>query len=171
MPHATWKVKRKAEEAAWYAANPDWNESAKKPRVAEAESALTEVACSIYVVFGRPGAGKSTVASALLKKLKSQDFRGCHGVDLDVCVPQWMKENFSKGIYPSLKEREAFAKEASSFLKKEIKGCRLCIVSFSFVNEDLRVKFREDFPDAKWLLYDTPEEVTLKCNLQLKRPH
>jgi energy-coupling factor transporter ATP-binding protein EcfA2 len=52
-----------------------------------------------FVVFGRPGSGKSTIADAAAELLKEEG-RSILRVDLDECVPQWMRDNFSHGIYP-----------------------------------------------------------------------
>ncbi len=128
------------------------------------------------IVFGRPGAGKSTVADAAVAKLEctETDIR-CLGLDLDVCVPTWMRDNFAKGIYPTLKERETFAMDCCDYVEAQVKKhCddsiiaeMATIVSFSFVNTDLRDVFRSRFPDAKWVLIDTKEnEATRRINMR-----
>lgn len=121
---------------------------------------------SIVVVFGRPGAGKTTVAEAALKLLACKKNTPCLGLDLDVCVPQWMKDNFAEGIYPTLKEREDFALDCCDFVEKRLQDENTdAIVSFSFVNTDLRDVFRSRFPNAKWILVDTDEnEATKRIN-------
>jgi gluconate kinase len=146
----------------------------------------------MYIVFGRPGAGKSTVADAAVQKL--QEWRGadnrdnddqnnndgqdvnvdCLALDLDVCVPDWMKENFGKGIYPTLEERIVFAKQSCDYVDGAIKAKRdaveganniVCVVSFSFVNTDLRDVFRSRFPNSEWILIHTTEdEATNRIN-------
>jgi len=54
----------------------------------------------IVIIFGRPGAGKSTIAAVsyarLLEDKRKKNEAICTYLDLDDCVPQWMKENFSK---------------------------------------------------------------------------
>mmetsp|Transcript_4801 Transcript_4801/g.7420 ORF Transcript_4801/g.7420 Transcript_4801/m.7420 type:complete len:251 (-) Transcript_4801:20-772(-) len=128
---------------------------------------LTETTCKnsnyaqMIVVFGRPGAGKTTIANEAASYLQEN----CRlELDLDVCVPQWMRDNFSKGIYPTLQQRYEFAEEACNYLNKQIEeknkkyrnGDELIVlVSFSFVNTDLREVFRQAFPDAQWALVDT----------------
>mmetsp|Transcript_29866 Transcript_29866/g.55092 ORF Transcript_29866/g.55092 Transcript_29866/m.55092 type:complete len:104 (-) Transcript_29866:76-387(-) len=82
----------------------------------------------MVVIFGRPGSGKTTISEAAAVRLLNTD--GDHGtsskqyqylfLDLDVCVPQWMKENFSKGIYPTLKQRADFISNACDHVKGEI---------------------------------------------------
>jgi energy-coupling factor transporter ATP-binding protein EcfA2 len=154
----------------------------------------------VYVVFGRPGAGKSTVAeraagliNSSRRECKQQRQRSssttmigtdrhsrdelmegfCLALDLDVCVPDWMRENFGRGMYPTLAERTAFASEACDYVEKHLKvgsdasignnECLAsCIVSFSFVNTDLRDVFRSRFPTATWILIDTTEEEAAK---------
>ena len=130
----------------------------------------------IVVVFGRPGAGKTTVANAALKAIEDLDVNMyCLGLDLDVCVPQWMKDNFAKGIYPTLQEREVFARSCcdyvdSALLQEQMKKITtvdasntLCaIISFSFVNTDLRDSFRSRFPSAEWVLIETDQEEANK---------
>ena len=135
---------------------------------------------SLIVVFGRPGSGKTTIAETALEKLLEQrrsngasNFR-CFGLDLDVCIPQWMKDNFAKGIYPTLQQRQDVAKEFCDYVddrcheeekqstKEEALGA---LVSFSFVNTDLRDIFRERFPTAVWILVDTSEkEASLRIS-------
>jgi hypothetical protein len=137
----------------------------------------------IWVVFGRPGAGKSTVADAAVDLFNknqqkqqdsttlSQQQRKCQAIDLDVCIPQWMKDNFTKGIYPTLDERTAFAYDACDYVVKRIREefpipsndkdhdhYHAVVISFSFVNIDLRDVFRTRFPHARWVLIDTTEQ-------------
>jgi gluconate kinase len=123
---------------------------------------------SIFVIFGIPGSGKSTVADrvmALLSSLSEPQIRPM-ALDLDSCVPEWMRENFARGIYPTLKQREEFtvsccdyvAKSLSDTGKQEPDTPMVAIVSFSFVNRDLRDGFRNRFPDTKWILMQTSEE-------------
>ena len=91
------------------------------------------------------------------------------GLDLDVCVPQWMRDNFAKGQYPTLAERQAFATTACDYVEASLAEVAKegedptttnllgTIVSFSFVNTDLRDIFRRRFPAAQWYLMDTSE--------------
>ena len=172
--------------------------------------------CSIYVIFGRPGAGKTTVAekarelyphtvvpgTSLSSSLPSASSSSSISnariqcLDLDVCVPQWMRDNFSKGIYPTLKQRQAFATSACDYIDDELRKLSApgagatdpvgavgavneddngtmgeekvqvhkivpkkipVLISFSFVNTDLRDVFRSRFPDATWILMDTSD--------------
>ena len=125
-------------------------------------------AAPMIVVFGRPGAGKSTVANEALQRIQSSPSTTISsiyplGLDLDVCVPQWMRDNFAKGIYPTLEQRHQFAQEACDYVEKSLSeveenGNRIAVVSFSFVNTDLRDNFRQRFPQTKWVLVDTSEE-------------
>jgi gluconate kinase len=126
--------------------------------------------CPKVVVFGRPGAGKTTVANAAVEKFKTLDEcknAVCLGLDLDVCVPQWMKDNFANGNYPTLAQRQEFAKDCCKYVENELEENwqngsvkhLSTIVSFSFVNTDLRDIFRSSFPDTKWVLVDTTEEA------------
>ena len=59
---------------------------------------------SVFVVFGRPGSGKTAVVQLIEQKLGES----CKSVDLDVCVTEKMKINFNKGIYPTHDERGKF---------------------------------------------------------------
>ena len=109
------------------------------------------------IIFGRPGAGKSTIAERLVVH---PDAGGAYNVDLDVCVPQWMRDNFAQGIYPTLAERRAFASDAAEYVVTASEGKdAVCVVSFSFVNDDLRDSFRERFPDATWALVDASDAL------------
>jgi gluconate kinase len=131
------------------------------------------------VVFGRPGAGKSSVANAAIDKLMTSADASkleCLGLDLDICVPQWMRDNFSKGVYPTLEQRQEFALGACDYVDEQIQQGNqkeddlkklAAVVSFSFVNTDLRDAFRSRFPHAKWVLVDTTdEEATNRVNMR-----
>lgn len=127
----------------------------------------------IFVVFGKPGSGKSTVANAAIELLSRSPLSEADairpvGLDLDVCVPQWMRDNFAKGIYPSLNQREEFAASCCDYVdqalqqattKMPIGNSRIAaVVSFSFVNEDIRYNFRTRFSESQWVLVDTSED-------------
>ena len=118
---------------------------------------LTTVAAAAalrpLIVFGRPGAGKSTIA----ERLVAHPDANAYNLDLDVCVSQRMRDNFARGIYPSLDERRTFAAAAADHLDAEATSTGRCVVSFSFVNDDLRDYFRDRFPEADWVLVDTSE--------------
>lgn len=121
----------------------------------------------MIVIFGRAGAGKTSVAEAAIDLLSQQDESiHCIGLDLDVCVPQWMRDNFGEGIYPTLKERGEFAANACDYVDSKLveqyetlekNKPLVAIISFSFVNTDLRDVFRSRFPNAMWALVDTNE--------------
>lgn len=111
------------------------------------------------IVFGRPGAGKTTIANEAIPLFP--DYIGTViGFDLDVYVPQWMKDNFAKGIYPTGEQRQEFAVGACDQIERQLDEQRptACVVSFSFVNADLRNVFRSRFPNAIWALVSTTEE-------------
>jgi gluconate kinase len=123
---------------------------------------------SIFVLFGVPGAGKSTVASLAFEKLRSRQYTttttrysNLIWLDLDNCVSQEMKDNFARGIYPTLREREEFARTACAHVNErcELLRARCAIVSFSFVNADLRETFRESFPNSTWILLNTAQDI------------
>ena len=121
---------------------------------------LTTVSAAValrpLIVFGRPGAGKSTIA----ERLVAHPDANAYNLDLDVCVPQWMRDNFARGIYPTLAERQAFASDAAEYVVTASAGKdACCVVSFSFVNTDLRDSFRERFPDATWALVDASDAL------------
>ncbi|KAG7359323.1 hypothetical protein IV203_015912 [Nitzschia inconspicua] len=168
----------------------------------------------MLVIFGRPGAGKTTIANQVVERLlllqQQQQTDGRHnynnavlGLDLDVCVSQEMRDKFSKGLYPTLQERLEFATQACDYVEREIETALLeqqqqtqpttssqvsdqdsttnttvassfpmlsVIVSFSFVNTDLRDTYRLQFPYAEWILIDTPpEEATQR--IQQRQGH
>ncbi|KAI2490703.1 hypothetical protein MHU86_23864 [Fragilaria crotonensis] len=165
----------------------------------------------MVIVFGRPGAGKTTVADRAAALLHEQcqnskariieDDDGDEGcatygndnvvlaLDLDVCVPQWMKDNFAKGLYPTLAQRLEFAELACAHVETKHKEHHqqqrlieqyenvddaptptILIVSFSFVNTDLRHAFRQRFPRALWALVDTSEDEAQR-RIEERRGH
>ena len=103
---------------------------------------------SMVVIFGKPGAGKTTIAEAAFQQLQmhvnttptttptsttnnnnttnknnnNNINNQCLLLDLDVCVPTWMKDNFANGIYPSLDQRKEFAFSACDYVDAEIKA-------------------------------------------------
>jgi gluconate kinase len=150
----------------------------------------------MVIVFGRPGAGKTTVAEQAVQSIQtkgqtsSSSPYSCCAIDLDVCVPQWMRDNFAQGVYPALAERLEFAESACDHVLQQQyqqqhqsqsqlhqakdgvttssmdevtrttvvpEATTITIVSFSFVNTDLRNVFRQRFPYATWVLIDTTE--------------
>ena len=131
---------------------------------------------SIVIVFGRPGAGKSTVSASVLHAFeKQQDDHLVKGWDLDPIIPDQIKENFAKGIYPTLEERNAFSLEAGKYVKSKLDeasaaGHHATIISFSFNNIDLRDNFRSYFPNATWVLIDTSEEEATR-RIQTREGH
>lgn len=121
----------------------------------------------IFVVFGIPGAGKTTIAKSVAQTSSVGDSLAILSLDLDDCIPQWMRDNFAVGMYPTLAQREDFAKTCCDYVDDSIlrhapfantKRQQILVVSFSFVNQDLRVHFRQHFPSAHWILIDTTEE-------------
>ena len=159
----------------------------------------------IFILFGRPGSGKSTIAEAIVnqrmpyatsnQKMNIQSkqsnemipsintsFHLLH-LDLDVCIPEWMKINFTNGIYPTLKQRLDFASICCQYIMTEITTNtdnnhhhdhdhdhdhdqnhleRIVLISFSFVNTDLRDYVQQFFNESKlftlhWILMDTSQ--------------
>ena len=126
----------------------------------------------IVVVFGRPGAGKSTVSDKAVE-LNVEKSRNIACLDLDACVPQWMKDNFAKGIYPNLEQRKEFAVSACDYVDEKLRmmdQSSRVIISFSFVNTDLRDVFRARFPGAKWILINT-DEAEAQDRIQKREGH
>ena len=149
----------------------------------------TQPTPQLFIIFGRPGAGKSSIANEVAKLVscgktfEQSETTGKNKVkflDLDVCIPEWMKLNFQKGIYPTLDERESFALDACKYVEEEasfnsvidnsidldddddhgdISNPNIIVISFSFVNNDLRDVFRERFKDLVWILVDTNSDI------------
>lgn len=157
----------------------------------------------LFVVFGIPGAGKTTIAKHVVQTLLTSttlvDVEGTAttsqrheqsvlDLDLDDCVPEWMRLNFDKGIYPTLQQRNQFAISCCDYVNESIqkfiqsKTCTfnitppsvgqqiLVIVSFSFVNDDLRINFRQQFPNSYWILIHT-SEVEAQRRIQQRSNH
>lgn len=130
------------------------------------EGLSVNVSLQLTHAYRSPGAGKTTISESAVRTLNSASNVDVLYEDLDVCVPQWMRENFGRRVYPTLHQRNEFMKTACQHVensmaeKKETirDGRRLVvIVSFSFVNTDLRDGFRSHFPDATWILIDSDE--------------
>lgn len=162
----------------------------------------------LLVIFGRPGAGKTTVSEKVIELLEQEetttsttaDAKSTVQIDLDVCVPQWMRDNFAKGMYPTLVQRQEFALGACDYVDRELKEFLTCsfqnssdsspspstlpsqssssssspsrfmIISFSFVNTDLRDTFRSRFPQATWILVNTSDEISQE-RIQMRQGH
>jgi gluconate kinase len=126
----------------------------------------------IFVVFGIPGAGKTTIARSVAQKwlTTSEKPLDVTTLDLDDCVPEWMRDNFAVGIYPTLAQRLELAISCCDYVDDSVLNSSLSntrrrqgvIVSFSFVNQDMRSQFRQRFPSAQWILIDTTEEEAQK---------
>ena len=116
---------------------------------------------NIFVIFGRPGSGKSTITNELVKEMGD----ACISIDLDVCIPQQLKDDLAKGIYPKSDERIKFMNMACDYVDDYLNGKINCneinykVISFSFVNNDMRNVFRHRYPDATWILIDTPSNI------------
>ena len=143
----------------------------------------THHAPKVVVVMGRPGAGKSTITARVIELIDDTIWstptttttaaasRGmAHTkvvpLDLDVCVPDWMRANFAMGIYPTLSQRQDFANVCCDYVGSHTNSHHhddvaatsvVLLVSFSFVNVDLRDSFRDRFPGTRWILIDTSE--------------
>ena len=124
---------------------------------------------AMIVVFGRPGAGKTTIVQGTANRLKN-----CLTLDLDCCVPDWMKENFNKGIYPNLAQRREFANDCVEYVRGQLKTASsdisLVLVSFSFVNKDLRDIFRQQYSAAQWVLVNV-DESTAQSRIEQRANH
>ena len=81
----------------------------------------------------------------------------------------YLQDNFAKGVYPTLAERTEFMQGASDYVTDKINSAQnenqtdnktlVPIISFSFVNTDLRFEFRKRFPRSEWILINTSEEL------------
>jgi hypothetical protein len=77
----------------------------------------------MFVVFGRPGAGKTTVADNAADKVRQWQHKNVNnriksmGLDLDVCISERMREDFARGIYPTLDQRLQFGQQACDYVE------------------------------------------------------
>ena len=160
----------------------------------------------LFVVFGIPGAGKTTIAKHVVQKLTPNTATTVDNdteesatipqnndvlnLDLDDCVPEWMRLNFAQGIYPTLQQRNQFAVSCCDYVNESIQQFTessitdgtssstsiakqqklIVIVSFSFVNDDLRINFRNHFPNSHWILIHTCE-IEAQRRIQQRSNH
>jgi gluconate kinase len=182
-------------------------------KVNESFTSTTNPNCKIFVIFGIPGAGKTTIAKNVAQHLlnvnqnisvdaldRSSTGTGIASgtgtgtsenqqpvilhLDLDDCIPEWMRINFTQGIYPTLEQRNEFSKSCCIFVNESIQKTKISsiddtrqqekhvivIVSFSFVNDDLRRNFRNHFPTSFWILIST-NEVEAERRIRLRSDH
>jgi hypothetical protein len=80
-----------------------------------------------------------------------------------------MKDNFGRGIYPTLQQRQEFARTLCDYVEQQMAEAttsppsgkerpNIVLATFSFVNSDLRQSFRAHFPNAHWVLLNTSKE-------------
>ena len=76
----------------------------------------------MFVICGRPGAGKSTLATQLQLQLQQpqQEAFPLHFIDLDVCITDEMKENFAMGQYPTLEQRAKFMQACIAYTPAQL---------------------------------------------------
>lgn len=73
-----------------------------------------------------------------------------------------MKESFGRGIYPSSEERVEFITRSCDYVDRLMATMSdettAVLVSFSFVNSDMRDVFRSRFPHSRWILVNTSSD-------------
>lgn len=127
----------------------------------------------MIVLFGKGGAGKNTISSAIMSLLQKDGIltkTEVTNIDLDIYIPYWMKSNFIKGLYPTLSQRKNLITIACDNLHANIydkksqtnSSAIFAIITFSFINDDTRRIFRENFPHAIWVLVDVSEKLSQK---------
>lgn len=68
-------------------------------------------------------------------------------------------------MYPTLAERFEFISTACDYVSDRVDENQsgnkplVQIISFSFVNTDMRVEFRKRFPHSEWILVDTSKDL------------
>jgi CO dehydrogenase nickel-insertion accessory protein CooC1 len=75
---------------------------------------------NMFVICGRPGAGKSTLATQLQLQQPQQEAFPLHFIDLDVCITDEMKENFAMGQYPTLEQRASFMQACIAYTRAQL---------------------------------------------------
>lgn len=122
----------------------------------------------IYIIFGRPGAGKDAVGEQVRNRLADLE-----QIDLDVLRSDKMKLDLNAGIWPTHEERLEFAHRAAAHVKYETesKQLRRALITFSFVNTDMREIFRETFGvQLQWFLLNTDDE-TARQRIKERKGH
>ena len=138
----------------------------------------------MIVLFGRAGAGKTTIAKVVIKMIQynNDSHNSIIHHDLDDYIPDWMKTNFIKGIYPTVSQRALFIEGACdriSLVKDHpvnvtaaaaATESSVVVVSFSFVNDDIRIIYRRRFPNAIWILVDVNDDLASE-RILMRRGH
>merc|ERR1711933_117052 len=111
----------------------------------------------MIVLFGKGGAGKNTISNAALSLIQRDEIFSSSkviNIDLDICIPSWMKINFIETAcsHVQLQIYKMKSQSQSSII--------FVIITFSFINDDIRYIFRQKFPYAIWVLVDVSEELS-----------
>jgi gluconate kinase len=116
---------------------------------------------TLLVVFGKPGAGKSFVANILSDSFEYH----CHDGDTD--LPKAMREAlFRKEIITDAMRKEFITNMIASIQKLSKKHKKI-VVHQTFLKEYMRKQFLSAFPDAKFLLIESRDDI--RENRYMKR--
>jgi gluconate kinase len=114
----------------------------------------------LLILFGLPAAGKTYFGKFLAKRL------GYYFYDGDQNLPEEMRLaiNNAESITDAMRDR-FFISLLKTTIKLSQKQPKL-IVAQTFIKEKYRQLFRDQFPQATWILVDTPQEIREKRLLE-----
>ena len=118
---------------------------------------------TLVVLFGWPGSGKSSVGKAVSLKL------GYRFYDMDVTLPEPMKEKLRKGVLVTEEEINGYVQEVikdiDSLLKKES-----VVASLSLFLNKHRLLLKQRFPEATFFSLEAQLDI-LKKRLHERKNH
>ena len=117
----------------------------------------------IFIVFGKPGAGKSYIADILEKSFGYFSFNG------DDAIPTDMREQlFKRGVITDEMRKQFLENMVAAIKKLSLQHDKL-VAHQTFLKEFMRKQILSTLPDATFLLVETADSI--RENRYMKRKY